>query len=141
MKSIVVEGKTDYYVLKILFPHLNDRNVEVRVAQGFSNVFAVSKSLVDYGYEVLAVLDTDSNIHGDDNRKIMSRLLSPSMTGRKIDVVWMNSCLEDVLKKASPNIHLNHGNGIILQQSIRKNKASILRLDEFQQIQSFIDRV
>lgn len=138
MKAVVVEGKFDLVVLETLFPQCAQRRIMLREAHGFSNVFAVTKALKDYGYDVLAVLDTDTDKPGNDNRKVIERIQTTGIVGRAINIVWMDANIEDVLKRANPNIHLQYGNGIILQQGIRKYKNAILALEEFRKIQEFI---
>lgn len=81
MKSIVVEGKTDSVVLQTLFPDMMEKQVSIRIAQGFSNVLATSKTLIDYGYVVLAMLDTDSKMPGKDIREIVKRMQSSGVAG------------------------------------------------------------
>jgi len=137
MKAVVVEGKFDQVVLETLFPQIAQRKIMLREAHGFSNVFAVAKALKDYGYDVLAVLDTDTNKPGNDNRKVMERIQTTGIVGRSINIVWMDASIEEVLKRANPNIHLN-GSGIVLQQGIKKYRGAILALDEFNKIQEFI---
>ena len=164
MKSIVVEGKFDYLVLETLFPQMSRRRVVLRVAYGFSNVFAVSKTLVDYGHEVLAVLDTDTNVSGNDNRVIMNRIQSKGYVGRKINIVWMDSCIEDVLRRAIPKMSrsinanniclkpkrravpvyktsggITNSREIVLKQTINRNRDAIMALTEFMQIKKFIE--
>lgn len=139
MKTIVVEGRFDQVVLMTLFSQIEGKNITFREAMGFSNVFAISKTLVDYGHDVLAVLDTDSGKSGDDNRKILNRIMSPGVSGRMIDIVWMDPCIEDVLNKAVPDRNIHQKKGVVLRQVIDKYRAKILALDEFKQIQDFID--
>lgn len=139
MKAIVVEGKTDYHVLEALFPDIQKKEFKLHLANGFSGVLAVSKALIDYGCEVLAILDTDTRISGNDNRNIMSRIQSTGLLTRSINIVWMDSCMEDVLKKVDPGIQLKYV-GAALQQYIRKYKEAILQLNEFRLIQDFINK-
>jgi hypothetical protein len=140
MKSIVVEGQSDYIVMETLFPEMARYNVTLRVALGFSNVFAVAKSLIDHGIDVLAVLDTDTNIPGNDNREIMTRIQKLGVAGRIINIVWMDSCLEDVLRKGNITIiDKSRSGGEKLRQEVLKNKSALLRLDEFRKIQEFIN--
>ena len=139
MKSIVVEGHVDYEILRILFPDIQKNKIAIRPAQGFSGVFAVSKTLADYGFDVLAILDTDTHIPGNDNKKVMNRISDFGLIGRDINIVWMDSCLEDVLRKVDSNINLGY-KGVVLQQSIHKNRDGILKLNEFKAIQEFINK-
>ena len=139
MKAIVVEGLTEYTVLNTLFPTMAGKNVKLYVAQGFSNVFASAKSLIDFGFDVLAVLDTDTNIPGNDNREIMKRIQTSGLVGRPINIVWMDACIEDVLRKVNSNMFQEKNRGIILKQAVNKNKNAILALDEFRKIQEFIE--
>lgn len=139
MKSIVVEGKTDSVVLQTLFPDMMEKEVSIRIAQGFSNVLATSKTLIDYGYEVLAMLDTDSKMPGKDIREIVKRMQSSGVAGRTVDIVWMDSCIEDVLRKANPVMFSKKAGGVSLKQAINKNKDALLALEEFKKIQEFIN--
>ena len=138
MKTIVVEGHTDFIVMKALFPQMRENDVTIRIAQGFSNVFAVAKTLIDYGVEVLAVLDTDTRIPGNDNRVIMKRIQESGLAGRTINIVWMDSCIEDVLCKTNAEMFSRKARGINLKQAVLDNKEALLKLDEFKQIQEFI---
>lgn len=139
MKTIVVEGETDYVVMKTLFPQMKVNDVTIRIAQGFSNVFAVAKTLIDYGVEVLAVLDTDTNIPGNDNRVIMKRIQESGLAGRTINIVWMDSSIEDVLSRTNTEMFSKKAKGINLKQAVLDNKVALLELDEFKQIQDFIE--
>ena len=139
MKVIVVEGLTEYTVLDTLFPALAGKKVKLYVAQGFSNVFASAKSFIDFGFDVLAVLDTDTNIPGNDNRDIMKRIQTSGLAGRPINIVWMDACIEDVLRRANLNMFQKNNRGIILKQAVNKNKDAILALDEFRKIEEFIE--
>ena len=87
MKTIVVEGKTEYIVLQALFPQLATNGITIRVAYGFSNVFSLSRALIDYGMETLIILDTDSNILGHDNRVVLQRIDSSVFIGREMNIV------------------------------------------------------
>ena len=140
MKSIVVEGKTDYVVLDTLFPEIREKGIMLRSAQGFSNVFAVSKTLMDFGYKVLLMLDTDTNIHGHDNRVIVERIQSNNIAGRRTNIVWMDSCLEMVLEKAVPGIwHIKKANTHELADVVWHNRQTIKELEEFRRIAEFIE--
>ena len=140
MKSIVVEGKTDFVVLDTLFPEIKEKGIMLRSAQGFSNVFAVSKTFMDYGYKVLIMLDTDSNILGHDNRIIVDRIQSNVMVGRMMNIVWMDSCLEKVLERAVPGIwRIKKTNTHELGSVISENRRAIKDLEEFKKIAEFID--
>lgn len=139
MKAIVVEGLTEYTVLNTLFPTIERKKVKLYVAQGFSNVFASAKSLIDFGFDVLAILDTDTNIPGNDNREIMKRIQTSGLAGRPINIVWMDACIEDVLRKANSNMFQKKSKGIVLKQAVNKNKDAILALEEFRKIEEFIN--
>ena len=140
MKAIIVEGQSDLIVIQTLFPHIARRKIMLRAASSFSNVFAVSKTLKDYGYEVLAVLDTDTNIPGNDNRKVMDRInQTPGLAGRSINIGWMDANLEDVLRKGNVVKVNKKTGGINLRQEVKKNKAALLGLDEFQKIHKYIE--
>ena len=140
MKAIVVEGYIDAMVIKALFPDLSDSNINIREGQGFSNVLAVSKSLIDYGCEVLAVLDTDTHRPGNDNREIVKRMQSTGLAGRPINILWMDPCLEKVLLSANSKMNLRfEGKGGRFIQEIKKNRNRILELNEFKKIKSFIE--
>lgn len=140
MKSIVVEGKTDFVVLDTLFPEIREKGIMLRSAQGFSNVLAVSKTLMDFGYKVLIMLDTDTNIHGHDNRVIVERIQSNIISGRRTNIVWMDSCLEMVLEKAVPDIwHIKKTNTHELAEVVWHNRQAIKELEEFKRIAEFIE--
>ena len=139
MKTIVVEGHTDFIVMETLFPQMRINDVTIRIAQGFSNVFAVAKTLIDYGVEVLAVLDTDTRIPGNDNRVIMKRIQESGLAGRTINIVWMDSCIEDVLSKTNAEMFSKKARGVNLKQAVLDNMEALLKLDEFKQIQEFIE--
>lgn len=109
------------------------------MAQGLSNVFASAKSLIDFGFDVLAILDTDTNIPGNDNREIMKRIQTSGLAGRPINIVWMDACIEDVLRKANSNMFQKKSKGIVLKQAVNKNKDAILALEEFRKIEEFIN--
>lgn len=138
MKAIVVEGKYDYAVLEGLFPQLSKR-VMLRHAQGFSSAFAMMKTLIDYGYEVLAVFDTDSNKPDNDNRKIIERILPNNIVGRHFTIVWMDSCIEDVLERAVPGFNKGRITDRSLMTKATRYRQEIFKLSEFQEIQKFID--
>lgn len=118
---------------------MRENDVTIRIAQGFSNVFAVAKTLIDYGVEVLAVLDTDTRIPGNDNRIIMKRIQESGLVGRTINIVWMDSCIEDVLRKTNSEMFSKKTRGVNLKQAVLDNKESLLELDEFKQIQEFVE--
>lgn len=141
MKAIVVEGLFDHIVIGTLFPKIKERNIMLREALGFSNVFAVSKTLIDFGYDVLMVLDTDSNVAGHDNRLTIERIMGNRNIGGKIEIVWMDPFIELVLDKVVPGIwkmKKNHSQGVM--RAIYSNRDKILQLDEFKQIARFIDK-
>ena len=138
MKTIVVEGNFDCFILNTLFP---DSKVKIRIAQGFSNVLSVSRTLIDYGFDVLIVLDTDTNVSGLDNRMIIQRLMNNDLIDYHLNIVWMDSCIEIVLGKVSSDfINLNKRNKNLIKDILLKNKDAILNLKEFQVIQEFIDK-
>lgn len=140
MKAIVVEGNTDILVLITLFPEIKEKGIMLRSAQGFSNVFAVSKTLMDFGYNVLLMLDTDTNIHGHDNRIIVERIQSNVIASRRLNIVWMDSCIEMVLEKAVPGIwQFKKSHTHDLGRVIWDNRQAIKNLDEFKRIAEFID--
>lgn len=140
MKSIVVEGNFDYVVVKELFPHINESKTSFRIAQGFSSAFAMMKALVDYGNDVLAILDTDSNRPNNDNRDIMARILPNSYEARNFKIVWMDSCIEDVLERAVPGITrgINKVNSVV-KQRVAQHRRVIIQLPEFQEIKEFVE--
>lgn len=140
MKAIVVEGNTDIQVLITLFPEIKEKGIMLRSAQGFSNVFAVSRTLMDYGYNVLLVLDTDTHIHGHDNRIIVDRIQSNVIAGRRLNIVWMDSCIEMVLEKAVHGIwQLKKSHRHDLERVVWDKRQDIKNLDEFKRIAEFID--
>lgn len=140
MKAIIIEGKTDYVVLSTLFPQLEERRIVVHIAQGFSNVFAIARTFLDHGYEVLVMMDTDSHIPGNDNKIIVERILSNSPYGRGLKIVWMDPFIERVLDRAVPGFFRGNKPTIHnLRTFLESNRNNILRLDEIQKIKSFID--
>lgn len=52
----------------------------------------------------------------------------------------MDSCIEDVLRKANPVMFSKKAGGVSLKQAINKNKDALLALEEFKKIQEFINR-
>jgi len=139
MKAIVVEGMTDMAVLEGLFPQIkNDKKISVRVAQGFSSAFATMKTLVDYGYDVLAVFDTDTHVPGNDNRTILNRILPLEVTGRSFKIVWMDTCLEDVLGRTVPEISRLKKGGEAFIKRITQHSQQILQEPECREIQRFV---
>lgn len=142
MKTIVVEGKTEYIVLQALFPQLATNGITIRVAYGFSNVFSLSQALIDYGMETLIILDTDSNILGHDNRVVLQRIDSSVFIGREMNIVWMDPCIELVLHKVIPEIrHLRKSDNREIRTIISQNRETILDLEEFKKIEEFINNV
>ncbi len=140
MKAIVVEGKTDLIVIVTLFPEIKEKGIMLRSAQGFSNVFAVSKTLMDFGYSVLLMLDTDTNIHGHDNRIIIERIQTNVIAGRRMNIIWMDSCLEMVLEKAVPGIRqIKKLNIHELEKVVGENRQAIKDLEVFKRIAEFIE--
>lgn len=138
MKAIVVEGRYDYKVLMGLFPQI-DRRIMLRHAQGFSSAFAMMKTLIDYGYEVMAVFDTDSNRPETDNRKLMDRIYPNELSGRSFKIVWMDACIEDVLERAVSGFNRGIRNDDMVEAKAARNRQAILNLPEFQEIQRFVE--
>ena len=139
MKSIVVEGVRDSIVLDILFPEIKEKHITLRIAQGFSNVLAVTRTLMDYGHNVLIMLDTDSNLPGQDKRMVLDRLQSNVFVGRRMNIVWMDSCLEMVLERAIPGIWtLRKNRTQEFSHVIMENEKPLKELDEFKKIAAFI---
>lgn len=140
MKAIVVEGRFGHVVIEMLFPQIAERGIVLHTAQGFSNVFAVSWAFLDHGYEVLAVLDTDSHRPGNDNRVIIERLVANNLPGRNINIVWMDPFIEKVIDRAVPGFwHGNKPKVHALIQFLNTNKDALLQLNEFQQIRAFVE--
>jgi hypothetical protein len=69
----------------------------------------------------------------------MKRIQTSGLVGRPINIVWMDACIEDVLRKVNSNMFQEKNRGIILKQAVNKNKNAILALDEFRKIQEFIE--
>lgn len=137
MKSIVVEGYQDAMILGILFPKIKEKGISLRVAQGFSNVLAISRTLEDYKVDVLAVLDTDTNIPGNDNRTILSRIQSKGIVGRHLRIAWMDPNIEGLLKQVDPSVSLHD---VALRDFILHNRSRIASLEGFMMISSFIEK-
>ena len=138
MKAIVVEGRYDYQVIIGLFPQV-ERRALLRHAHGFSSAFAIMKSLIDYGYDVLAVFDTDTDRPDNDNRKIMEKIYPKELIGRSFKIVWMDSCIEDVLERAVPGFNSGIRKDDMVVVKATRNRQAILTMPEFQEIQRFIE--
>lgn len=140
MKAIIVEGQFDCALLQFLFPQIEQRNIVLYTAHGFSNVFAVSKTFLDHGYDVLAVLDTESHKPGNNNRIVVERILSNNLIRRNLHIVWMDPFIEKVIDRAIPGFwHGNLPHHHTLMQFLERNRTALLHLDEFQKIASFIE--
>ena len=140
MKAIVVEGNTDYIVIKSLFPSLEGQGIMVRIAQGSSNVFAVAKALNDYGYKVMVVLDTDSDKPGFDKRPFIQNRWDIGLTGRDIEVVWMDPYIEKVLGRVVPDLKNGKNKRIrSFDYLLERYKDGILGLVEFKKLKEFIE--
>lgn len=140
MKALVVEGRYDYQVIKGLFPQV-EKKLMLRPAHGFSSAFAMMKSLIDYGYDVLAVFDTDTDRPNNDNRKIMEKIYPNNLVGRSFKIVWMDSCIEDVLERAVPGFNRGIRKDDMVAMKATRNRQAILAMPEFQEIQRFIENV
>lgn len=140
MKAIVVEGRYDYQIIIGLFPQI-EKKLMLRPAHGFSSAFAMMKSLIDYGYDVLAVFDTDTDRPNNDNRKIMEKIYPNELVGRSFKIVWMDSCIEDVLERAVPGFNRGIRKDDMVAVKATRNKQAILAMPEFQEIQRFIEEV
>lgn len=140
MKAIVVEGRYDYQIIIGLFPQI-EKKLMLRPAHGFSSAFAMMKSLIDYGYDVLAVFDTDTDRPNNDNRKIMEKIYPNELVGRSFKIVWMDSCIEDVLERAVPGFNRGIRKDDMVAVKATRNKQAILAMPEFQEIQRFIENV
>lgn len=140
MKAIVVEGRYDYLIIIGLFPQI-EKKLMLRPAHGFSSAFAMMKSLIDYGYDVLAVFDTDTDRPNNDNRKIMEKIYPNELVGRSFKIVWMDSCIEDVLERAVPGFNRGIRKDDMVAVKATRNKQAILAMPEFQEIQRFIENV
>lgn len=140
MKAIIVEGQFDCVLLQFLFPQIGQRNIVLHIAHGFSNVFAVSKAFLDHGYDVLAVLDTESHKPGYNNRIVVERILLKDPSRRNIHIVWMDPFIEKVIDRVVPGFwHGNVPNRHALMEFLERNRATLLQLEEFQRIASFIE--
>ena len=140
MKALVVEGRYDYQVIIGLFPQV-EKKLMLRPAHGFSSAFAMMKSLIDYGYDVLAVFDTDTDRPNNDNRKIMEKIYPNNLVGRSFKIVWMDSCIEDVLERAVPGFNRGIRKDDMVAMKATRNRQAILAIPEFQEIQRFIENV
>ncbi len=140
MKALVVEGRYDYQVIIGLFPQV-EKKLMLRPAHGFSSAFAMMKSLIDYGYDVLAVFDTDTDRPNNDNRKIMEKIYPNNLVGRSFKIVWMDSCIEDVLERAVPGFNRGIRKDDMVAMKATRNRQAILAMPEFQEIQRFIENV
>ena len=140
MKYLVVEGLFESQIIDCLFPDLTIKGVTLRVASGFSNTLAFTKSLVDYGFEVLTIIDTDTNIPDNDNREILNRIRSIGYIRNAIKIVWMDPCMANVVRKVIPDFpdDIEKGFSVIqLSRKINKYKNDILKLNEFRIISDF----
>lgn len=138
MKVIVVEGESDALILKKLFPEIDETNIRIKSAGGFSNVLATARAYVDYGCDVMLVMDTDTNVPGIDNRKSFQRLSETPLVGRFLNIVWMDPYIEAVLSKAGVNIPKGKRYYSKMLHVIDEYKKSIYELKEFRDIYEFV---
>jgi|GEM_PF-4262838 len=138
MKAIVVEGQYDYQIILGIFPQIEGK-IMLRPAHGFSSAFAMMKSLIDYGYDVMAVYDTDTDRPDNDNRRVLERIYPNELVGRSFRIVWMDSCIEDVLERAVPGFNQGIRKGDMVRVKAARNRLAILEMPEFQEIQRFIE--
>ena len=140
MKAIIVEGQFDCILLQLLFPQIGHKKIVLHIANGFSNVFAVSKAFIDHGYDVLAVLDTESHIPGRNNKIVVERILLNNPNRRNINIVWMDPFTEKVIDRVFPGFwHGNTPNRRTLMEFLKRYRTTLLHLEEFQRISSFIE--
>lgn len=137
MKVIVVEGKNDSIVIDLLFPQINSKGIIIRVANGFSSAFATMKAYIDYGYEVLAVFDTDSHLQDNDNRSIIERIVHKDIPGRRFNIVWMDPSLDGVLGSVVPSFSIKEKDS--LRKLLDDYRPTILELDVFKTIKQFVE--
>ena len=141
MKTIIVEGNRDCTILNALFPQIVEREISIQIGQGFSNVLAISRTYLDYRYDVLAILDAGSHLHGDYTKETVERFLSNNPYGRGLNIVWMDPFIEKVVDRAIPGFwHRNISKNHTLRAIIEENRNSLLQLDEFRRIREFIDK-
>lgn len=138
MKVIVVEGESDALILKKLFPEIDETNICIKSAGGFSNVLATARAYVDYGCDVMLVMDTDTNVPGIDNRKSFLRLSETPLVGRFVHVVWMDPYIEAVLSRIGVPIQKGKQYYSKMLHVIDENIKSISELKEFRDIYDFV---
>lgn len=106
---------------------------------GFSNVISVARALIDYGEDVLMIMDTDSNIPNHDKRHIIDHIGRISMTGRPFEIVWMDPFIERVIERVVPEIsEIRKTNSRNIVNLIIDKRNSILSLEEFEKIRNYI---
>lgn len=138
MKVLVVEGESDALILQGIFSEIDDVNIHLKNAGGFSNVLAIAKAYVDYGCDVMLIMDTDANVPGIDNRKSFQRLSETPLVGRFLNIVWMDPYIEAVLSRAGVNIPKGKRYYSKIKKLVDEHKKSILELTEFKKIAEFI---
>ncbi|MCQ2249766.1 MAG: hypothetical protein MJZ66_01515 [Bacteroidales bacterium] len=121
---IVVDSKSDSSVIKALFPN---SNMNVMIANGFSNVLAISTTLIDFKQNLLIVTDA-----GADKEK--KSWLMHSILG-DCNVVWMDPNMDTVLKKAVPT----YNSSLDLDETVKNNSASILSQPQFMDIKRYLN--
>lgn len=140
MKVIVVEGESDALILRNLFPDIGRNNIAIKVANGFSNILAIAKTLIDYGCDVLLIMDTDSNVPGINNRESFQHLCDTPLVGRFPNIVWMDPYIEAVISKANLQFVLHKKISSKNLSIIVEHRNRICQLSEFMQINEFIQR-
>lgn len=90
--------------------------------------------------KTLCMMDTDSHIPGNDNKTIIERILSNNPYRRGLKIVWMDPFIERVLDRAVPGFYRGNKPSIHNPKNFLESyRENIIRLDEFQKIESFIE--
>lgn len=135
MKTILVEGITDFNIIQALFKDRLDGSAEIRITHGFANMIAMAKTLIDYNHQVLMIADSDSN-EPNNVRASYERFQNDVSIGRTFNIVWMEPCIESVLRQV-----LGGHEGQKRKSHItfsRENKEKLLNRNEFKLIKDFI---
>lgn len=136
MKTILVEGITDYRIIQALFKDKLNGNIEVRITHGFANMIAMAKTLIDYNHQVLMIADSDCT-EPNNVRASYERFQNDVSIGRTFNIVWMEPCIESVLRRVI-GVHENPKRKSHIAFS-RENNEKLLDTSEFKKIKDFLE--
>lgn len=136
MKTILVEGITDYHIIQALFCDKLNGNIEVRITHGFANMIAMAKTLIDYNHQVLMIADSDCT-EPNNVRATYVRFQNDVSIGRTFNIVWMEPCIESVLKRVLGESETPKRKRNIVFN--RENKEKLLGNNEFKMIKDFME--